>query len=57
MDGAVVCEIEYAAHLAAHCIEILAGIGGRPDRALTGHEDHSEVEDTLEVENVFSQNH
>jgi hypothetical protein len=47
MDGAVVCEIEYAAHLAAHRIEILAGIGGRPDRALTGHEDHPVVIDEL----------
>jgi DNA-binding NtrC family response regulator len=31
-DGAVVYELEYAAHLAAHCIEFLAGGEARADR-------------------------
>jgi transcriptional regulator with PAS, ATPase and Fis domain len=32
-DGAALCEFEYAAHLAAHRIEILAGGGARTDGA------------------------
>ncbi len=47
LDGAVVCELEYAAHLAAHRIEILAGGGARTDRAVTGREDRSVVIDAL----------
>jgi len=47
MDGAIVCELEYAAHLAAHRIEMLAGGWLHTDRALTGREDHSVVIDEL----------
>jgi sigma-54 interacting transcriptional regulator len=47
MDGAVVYELEYAAHLAAHRIEILAGGGARTDRAVTGGEERSAVIDEL----------
>ena len=47
MDVAVVCEFEYAAQLAAHRIETLAGGGGRTDRAATGSEDRSVVIDEL----------
>jgi transcriptional regulator with GAF, ATPase, and Fis domain len=47
MDGVVVCELEYAAHLAAHRIEILAGGVARTDRAVTGSEDLSVVVDAL----------
>jgi transcriptional regulator with PAS, ATPase and Fis domain len=40
MDGAVVCELEYATHLAANRIEILAWGGTRTDKAVKGSEDH-----------------
>ena len=46
-DGAVVCELEYAAHLAAHRIEILVGGGARTDRTITGCEDRSVLIDAL----------
>jgi transcriptional regulator with GAF, ATPase, and Fis domain len=47
VDGAVVCELEYAAHLAALRIEILAGVVARPDRAETRNVDRSPVIDGL----------
>jgi transcriptional regulator with GAF, ATPase, and Fis domain len=46
-DGAIVFELEYAAHLAAHRIEILAGVGARTERAVKGSEDGSLVIDAL----------
>jgi len=46
-DGLVVCELEYAAHLAAHRIEILAGGVARTYRAVTGNEDCLMVIDAL----------
>lgn len=42
-DSAAVCELEYAAHLAAHRIEILFGGGGRSDRAGKQNVDRSPV--------------
>ena len=47
MDGVVVCELEYAAHLAAHRIEILAAGEAHADRAVTRREDRSVVIDEL----------
>jgi DNA-binding NtrC family response regulator len=47
LDSATVWELEYAAHLAAHRIEILAGGGGRPDRAGKRNVDRSPVVDGL----------
>ena len=40
MDGAVVCDLEYATHLAENRIEILAWGGTRTDKAVKGSEDH-----------------
>ncbi len=47
MDSAVVCELEYAAHLAAYRIELLAGGGLHTDCARTGSVDCSVVIDGL----------
>jgi transcriptional regulator with GAF, ATPase, and Fis domain len=47
MDGAVVCELEHAAHLAAHRIEVLSGGVARTDRAVTGSDDSLVVIDEL----------
>ncbi len=47
LDGAVVCELEYAAHLAALRIEILAGVVARPDRVGTRNVNRSPVIDGL----------
>jgi hypothetical protein len=41
MDGALVCELESAAHLAARRIEFLAGGGLCPDRAVTRNVDRA----------------
>ena len=47
MDGAVICELEHAAHLAAHRIEVLSGGVARTDRAVTGSDDSLVVIDDL----------
>jgi transcriptional regulator with GAF, ATPase, and Fis domain len=47
MDSAVVCELEYAAHLAAHRIEILAGVVGNSHQRSARSEDRSAVIDEL----------
>ena len=47
MDGAVVCELELAAHLAAHRIEVLSGGVAGADRAATGSDDSLAVIDDL----------
>jgi len=47
MNGAVICELEYAAHLAAHRIELLAGRALRTEGAGTGSVDRSPVIDGL----------
>jgi len=47
MDGEIVRELEYAAHLAAHRIEILAGRRARIGRAVMGGDDRSVVIDEL----------
>jgi hypothetical protein len=47
MDGALVCELECAAHLAARRIEFLAGGGAHPDRAVTRNVDRASVMDGL----------
>jgi DNA-binding NtrC family response regulator len=47
MDLAVICELESAAHLAAHRIEILAGGGGLNHQGRRGSEDRSVVIDEL----------
>jgi transcriptional regulator with GAF, ATPase, and Fis domain len=47
LDGVVVCELEYAAHLAALRVEILAGVVARPDRAETRNVNRSPVIDGL----------
>jgi len=46
-DGAVVCALESAAHLAAHRIEVLAGGGGRVHQGEAGGEGRSVVFDEL----------
>src|SRR5262245_46547763 len=46
-DGAVVCELEYAAYLAAHRIEFLAGGGGGARTGEAGGERRSVVIDEL----------
>jgi transcriptional regulator with GAF, ATPase, and Fis domain len=46
-NGAVVCELEYAAHLAALLIEILARGGARLDRAATRIADRAPVIDEI----------
>jgi len=46
-DSAAVCELEYASHLAAHRIEILAGGGMRTDGARTRNVDRLPVIDGL----------
>ncbi len=45
MDGMVVCELEYASHLAAHRIEMLAGGWLHTDRGVRGSEERSPVID------------
>ena len=47
LDGAVVCELEYAAHLAALRVEILAGVVARPDRVGTRNVNRPPVIDGL----------
>ena len=47
IDGAVVCELEHAVHLAAHRIEVLSGGVARADRAVTGSADSLGVIDDL----------
>jgi len=47
VESAVVCELEYAAHLAAYRIELLAGGGLRPDGAGTRNADRSPEIDGL----------
>jgi hypothetical protein len=46
-DSASVCELEHAAHSAAHRIEVLAGGGGRTDRAGKRNVDRSPELDGL----------
>ena len=47
LDGAVVCELEYAAHLAAHRIEILAGGEAHTQRGEAEGEERSAIIDEL----------
>jgi DNA-binding NtrC family response regulator len=55
IGGAMVSELEYAAHLAAHRIEILAGAGARTDREVTRGEERSVVVDELVGESELMQ--